>query len=63
MENYMTLAQAADKWDISARRIRTLCEQERILGATRFGRAWAIPVDSLKPEDKRVKSGKYVKQS
>lgn len=25
----------------------------------KFGRDWAIPVDAIKPEDKRVKSGEY----
>ena len=28
-------------------------------GAVKFGRDWAIPVDAIKPEDKRVKSGEY----
>ncbi len=31
------------------------------MGAVRFGKAWAIPVDTEKPSDARVKSGKYIK--
>ena len=30
-------------------------------GAMKFGNTWAIPKDAVKPADKRIKSGKYVK--
>lgn len=63
MENYITLTEAAIKMEISLRRLRTLCETERIEGAVRFGRHWAVPADASKPEDKRIKSGKYIKES
>ena len=46
MENYITLSEAARKWGISERRIRTLCSEGRIDGVTRFGRSWAIPEDA-----------------
>lgn len=61
MENYITLSEAARKWGISERRIRTLCSEGRIDGATRFGRSWAIPENAKKPVDHRIKSGKYIK--
>lgn len=61
MENFITLTESAEKWGISTRRLRTLCEQGRVEGAVKFGKYWAIPVDVRKPVDKRVKSGKYVK--
>ena len=61
MENYITLSEAAKKWEISERRIRTLCAEGRIEGVTRFGRSWAIPEDAKKPADNRIKSGKYIK--
>lgn len=35
----------------------------RILGATKIGSYWAIPVDAEKPKDQRVKSGKYIKKN
>lgn len=63
MENYITLTEAATKMEISSRRLRTLCETGRIEGAVKFGRNWAVPVDASKPDDKRIKSGKYVKES
>lgn len=61
MNDYMTLSEAAKLWGISTRRIRTLCTEGRIEGVVKFGKAWAIPVETKKPEDKRIKSGKYVK--
>ena len=62
MENYITLSEAAEKWGISERRIRTLCSEGRIEGVTRFGRSWAIPEDAKKPVDSRIKTGKYIKE-
>ena len=61
MENYITLSEAAKKWGISERRIRTLCSEGRIDGVTRFGRSWAIPENAKKTVDHRIKSGKYIK--
>ncbi len=58
---YMTIKEAAAKWGLSERRIQEICELKKVPGVTKFGRAWAIPVDAKKPVDLRVKSGKYVK--
>lgn len=58
---YMTIQDAANKWGISSRRIQVLCSEGRLPGAIKFGRQWAIPVDAEKPNDARIKSGKYVK--
>ena len=59
MEGYMTIKQAAEKWDVTPRRIQKLCADGRIEGAMKFGRDWAIPADAAKPEDKRVTTGEY----
>ena len=58
---YMTIKEAAEKWGLSERRIQEICELDKVPGVTKFGRAWAIPVDAEKPVDLRVKSGKYIK--
>ena len=58
---YMTIKEVAAKWGLSERRIQEICELDKVPGVIKFGRAWAIPVDAKKPEDKRVKSGKYIK--
>jgi hypothetical protein len=52
---YITAKQAAAKWGISQRRVQVLCEQGRIIGATRLGWTWAIPKVAEKPTDKRLK--------
>ena len=56
--NYISTAQAAEKWGISERRVQRLCEDGRIEGAFRFSRVWAIPKDAPKPADPRRKSDK-----
>ncbi len=61
MDQFITLKEASEKWGISERRIRRLCTEGRINGATKVGPMWVIPTDSVKPEDRRVKSGKYIK--
>lgn len=51
---FMTTKEAAEKWNISERRIRQLLEDGRIEGAVKVGTNWNIPVDANKPVDKRV---------
>lgn len=58
MLDYISVQQASDKWEISKRRIQKLCEENRINGAVRFGRAWAIPKDAQKPADGRLKENR-----
>lgn len=43
----------AEKWNISRRRIATLCKEGRIEGAVLIGGNWLVPEDTKKPEDKR----------
>lgn len=62
MEGYMTLKEAAEKWGIGDRRINTLCLEGRIEGASKIRNLWVIPVDTPKPDDNRIKSGKYIKK-
>lgn len=40
---YMSCAEAAEKWGIFARRVQKLCEDNRISGAVKFSRVWLIP--------------------
>jgi len=53
--DFISAKEAAEKWGISERRIQKLCEQNRIPGAIRFVRVWAIPKDAYKPKDGRLK--------
>ncbi len=50
---YMKVSEAAVKWGLSARRVRILCEENRIEGVTRKGKLYMIPVDATKPQDGR----------
>ncbi len=52
---YMTANQASKKWNISQRRVQVLCSEGRIPGVFKLGEAWAIPSDTMKPNDKRRK--------
>lgn len=58
---YKSIREIADEWGISKRRIQVLCSENRIEGAVRIGYSWAIPANAKKPEDARIKSGKYRK--
>jgi Fic family protein len=50
---YLSTKKASEKWGISDRRIRVLCNEGRIEGAIKIGRNWSIPVDAVKPVDAR----------
>lgn len=52
--NYMTTKEAVVKWNISERRIRQLLAEGRIEGAVKVGSSWNIPIDAVKPVDKRI---------
>ncbi len=54
MFSYMTANEAAEKWNISHRRVITLCRDNRIIGATMLGNMWLIPTNSHKPLDART---------
>ena len=50
---YMTASEAAEKWNISHRRVLTLCKEKRITNVATLGNMWIIPIDAQKPEDAR----------
>ncbi len=51
---YKSVAQIAEQWGISDRRVRILCQQGKIDGVIRKGRTWLIPADAEKPIDGRT---------
>lgn len=61
--NYSSAAQAAEKRNISKKRVTVLCKEGRIDSAQMAGSSWIIPEDAEKPADARIKSGKYIKAS
>lgn len=53
---YISVSDAAEKFNISKRRVQLLCEQGRIEGANRMSGVWLIPENAQKPIDARRKS-------
>ena len=53
MQGYLTTKQAAEKWNISQRRVLVFCQTRRIPDLNRIGNMWLIPSDTPKPEDNR----------
>ncbi len=58
MFEYMTVQEAAKKWELSERRVQKLCAESRIDGVVHLSRVWLIPKDAEKPMDKRRKTEK-----
>ena len=60
IEGYTTVKDTAERWGITPRTVQILCAEGKIDGVTKFGKAWAIPVDAEKPTDNRITTGEYV---
>ncbi len=50
---YIKVSKAAEKWGISARRVRVLCAEGKIDGVIRKGNLYMIPANAAKPMDGR----------
>ena len=57
---YSSVSEISEKFNISKRRVQTLCEQGRLSGAKRISGVWLIPSDVKKPKDKRYSKNKFV---
>ena len=56
--NYIKVSQAAEKWGLSARRVRILCQENKIDGVIRKGNLYMIPKNAQKPADGRRKASR-----
>lgn len=54
MLSFISAKEAAEKWNISQRRVAVLCSENRIDGAMMVGNMWIIPSTAKKPIDKRT---------
>lgn len=59
IEGYYTINEVAEIWNVSPRRVRSMCSSGQVLGAAKLGREWALPKETEKPKDKRVTTGAY----
>lgn len=60
---YITVKEAADKWNISDRRVRILCSKGMIEGVIKQGASYRIPSDAIKPADGRSLKGKEIPET
>lgn len=52
--NYISVKEAADKFELSERRVQKLCETNRIEGCIMVSGVWLIPATAVKPSDERL---------
>ena len=48
---FITIKQAAAKWDLTPRRVQMLCKEGKINGAQKWGNTWQIPSDATLPKE------------
>ncbi len=53
---YLSVAQVAEKWNISERSVRNYCAEGRVPGAFLTGKTWSIPDDAEKPSRAKRKA-------
>ena len=54
---YLSVAEAAKKWNISERSVRNYCAHGRVQGSFLSGKTWNIPESAEKPERSNKKKG------
>ena len=52
MNGYISVQEAAEKWNVTPRQVQILCKEGRIKGAEMMSRIWIIPKDAEKPTRK-----------
>ena len=49
MDGFMSVKEAAQKWNVSERQVQLYCKNGIIPNVSRIGRSWVIPADTQKP--------------
>lgn len=62
MIQYMSARDAAEKWNISQRRVSILCSENRIPDVAMLGNMWLIPRNAEKPVDARMKRNAVIEK-
>ena len=60
MPEYVSVTQFANMHGLQDSNVRKLIRQGRLPEAFKVGNSWVIPADAKKPEDLRVKTGRYI---
>ena len=50
MNGYISVREAAERWDVTERQVQRMCVADMIPGVIRFSNSWAIPEDTVKPK-------------
>ena len=58
---YITVEEAARKWDVSARSVQIHCQKGNISGVNLQGKSWMIPADAEKPKRKPRAKGRQAR--
>lgn len=53
MNGFITVQEAAERWNITDRQVQMLCKEGRITGAVKLSRIWIIPENAKKPTNSR----------
>ncbi len=53
MNGFITVQEAAERWNITDRQVQILCKEGRIKGAMKLSRIWIIPENAEKPTNSR----------
>lgn len=51
--DYISVKEAAEKWNVSKRLVQKYCSSGRIDGVRKFSGSWEIPINAPKPQDPR----------
>jgi hypothetical protein len=63
MTGYISVKEAAERWNITVRQVQKLCASGRIDGIVQFANSWAIPKETKKPtRTGKLKPGPKPKQ-
>lgn len=57
---YISVQEVAHRWGISDRRVRVLCDENKISGVIREGHSYRIPAEAIKPIDGRKNRHKRI---
>lgn len=61
--DYLTVKEAAEKWNLGTRMVTFYCSEGRIPGAKKRGNLWLIPKESRRPNDRRRRGVPAVSQA
>jgi len=53
MNGYITVQEAAQKWNVTNRQVQIWCKEGKISGAYMLSRIWIIPENAVRPVSSR----------